>query len=567
MINYRISPGIKLWAGLFLVVLFLLPSLLFAQSDRRSFDLSSDGAKHSYYLVDEFSLIMLNDSLLLENFIDPDQYLLGINDVLSIEIKGQVERVIRGLVVNPEGIIFLPGLGRIDLKGKSVTEARSHLVEIMAEKFPNSEIELTLDRPRQQQVYVHGDVDNPGRYILPHQTRLDQAIYRAMVSGGANPDRTGTFQYERSFLENRNYSLRNIRIERKDGSIIEGDLIRYFRTGNLMANPIIQDGDRITIRRLLSEAPLNSISGAVTSPIEVEFRDGDTVADMLELAGGFAYDADGERVVIHRRTSNGIERVELQADNDDFSNYALQPNERLVIPVDREKHRAQTVSIHGEVQNPGSYPIIEGESTVADVLALTDGVRESALKNGAYLIRSGASSDRVLRDGGINADALQRTSDQLVQGLEYLQLEAALNRNQIYLNLNDEAQLSKVKLFNGDRIFIPRDEQTVMVIGQVNTPGFYNVEIDESITDYISKAGGFALAAEESRIFIIKAGSRSWYKPEDTEIESGDIVFVDRVPYDELHSNRMFRNSNIQLIMTGITTLATVITTYAVYRR
>ncbi|MEX1122452.1 MAG: hypothetical protein WED82_09985, partial [Balneolales bacterium] len=88
------------------------------------------------------------------------------------------------------------------------------------------------------------------------------------------------------------------------------------------------------------------------------------------------------------------------------------------------------------------------------------------------------------------------------------------------------------------------------------------------------RAGDFALAAQESRIFVIKSGSRSWYPPSETNLESGDIIFIDREPYDELQASRSYdmqvrgqRNNNIQLIMTGLATVTSIITTYVAITR
>jgi protein involved in polysaccharide export with SLBB domain len=170
----------------------------------------------------------------------------------------------------------------------------------------------------------------------------------------------------------------------------------------------------------------------------------------------------------------------------------------------------------------------------------------------------------------LNPKIISRTSDQIQQEMEYLELESQVSRDKVFINLNDTEQLKGVKLFDGDRIFVPRDENTIFVFGQVNNPGYYPAASATSDTyDYIDHAGGFSLAANKERIFIIKAGSNTWYRPDETELASGDRIFVDRIPYDELNAQRTYetqrdqlKNSRIQLIMTGITTITGIITTY-----
>jgi len=129
-------------------------------------------------------------------------------------------------------------------------------------------------------------------------------------------------------------------------------------------------------------------------------------------------------------------------------------------------------------------------------------------------------------------------------------------------------------LFDGDRLHIPKNEGTIFVFGQVNNPGYYNFDASMDYDDYIEKAGDFALSADEERIFVIKSGTNSWFRPDNARIEPGDLVFVDRVPFDELQAARNYdlqkrsqRNSNIQLIMTGLTTITSIITAYIAVSR
>ena len=87
-------------------------------------------------------------------------------------------------------------------------------------------------------------------------------------------------------------------------------------------------------------------------------------------------------------------------------------------------------------------------------------------------------------------------------------------------------------------------------------------------------ANGITIAADENRIFVIKAGSRAWYKPVETTLQSGDIIFVDRIPFEDVSTGRSFevqfqqlKNNRIQLIIAGAGTLASIVTAYVAIRR
>jgi hypothetical protein len=183
------------------------------------------------------------------------------------------------------------------------------------------------------------------------------------------------------------------------------------------------------------------------------------------------------------------------------------------------------------------------------------------------LVRSGGQKNEIPNQ--FNTNLMKRTSDQYVQGLEYLDAETQLSRNQVFIDLTDNSQLQNLKIFDGDRLYIPRDDQTIFVFGQVNNPGYLGYSNTKSVNEYIAQAGGFALSADRDRVFILKAGNATWFKVGDTELSSGDKIFVDRQPVEELNAKRAYeiqkqqlRNQRTQLIMTAITTITGIITTY-----
>jgi len=185
------------------------------------------------------------------------------------------------------------------------------------------------------------------------------------------------------------------------------------------------------------------------------------------------------------------------------------------------------------------------------------------------LVRNNNPKNGIPND--FNSDLLKRTSDQVLQGLEYLDAESRVSQNKVFIDLKDQNQLQNLKLYDGDRLYIPRDPQTIFVFGQVNNPGYFpfSGENNFTVSDYISRAGGFALAADKERVFVIKAGNSTWFDPLDTKIESGDKIFVDRQPIEELNALRTYeiqkaqlKNQRVQLIMTAITTITGIITTY-----
>lgn len=529
-----------------------------------------------FYFIDELTLELGISQFAQEGYINADEYLMGPGDIISIEFMGGLNGTMRGIRVNPQGDINLPNVGSISIKDLSMTRARQKISGRVEERYRDTEITLSLDKARPITIHITGDVPFPGKREIHALTRVDQAIYSAFFENAPHTMQSGgaPHRYSNDFLSRREYTLRNITIRGQNGENQNADLMAYFKGGTIEANPVVKNGDVITIRRMRRYSPTVTISGAVKSAEELEYRPEDTLGDMLKISNGYTHDADKSRINIFRAENDQINKIVVETEQEDINTIGLKPNDRIVVPFDRTLQNNKAAWVYGEAASPGSYPIIDGKTTVYDLLQMANGTTGQALNHAAYLVRGKASSSDISEGSTFDASLLKRTSDQLRQGFEYLDLEVGLNRNQIFLNSSDSEQLSNIKVYDGDQLHIPKDDQTIYMMGQIKSPGFYPFDQNLSVDDYISRAGSFALAAEVNRVFVIKSGSRSWYRPAETSLESGDIIFIDRVPYDELQGSRAYdmqvrgqRNSNIQLIMTGLATVTGIITTYVAITR
>lgn len=521
----------------------------------------------SIYFQDQIGLQVAFANIPIEGFIDVETYILGTNDLITIDIKATQSILLRGIIINPQGDIVLPVGGTLSLRGKTLAEAKELVTERVSETYKKAEVTLTLDQPRSISVHVTGDVPHPGKYILPAQSRVDFAIVQALTEGKRQP--LATASYSASELVALNFSLRNIGVRSEANGEKNADLISYYRTGNFENNPFVQDGDVITVYSKNAESARVSISGAVQTPIETEFVAGDSPKSLLIIAGDFHPDADTSTLLVFRNQGGNIDRLELSPEQ--WESFKLQPNDRIIAAFNNDKKSAASAWITGEVDLPGNFPIKDGETTAFDLLQLAGNLTDQALPKAAFLIRAGDIKNEV--PNKFDPEVLKRTSDQLLQGLQYLDLETKLSQNQVFINLSDVNQLRSVRIFDGDRLFVPRDENTIFIFGQVNSPGYFGYDSNKSVRDFITQAGGFSLSADLDRVFVVKAGSKTWYKPEDTAIESGDMIFVDRVPVDELNAQRNYdiqkrqlRISNTQIILTAITTITAIITTIVAIR-
>ncbi|MCG8374307.1 MAG: SLBB domain-containing protein [Balneolales bacterium] len=554
-----------------LLLLLFLPTTsisLYAQNNESeaSFGLNFESPLSGYFYQDPLSALIQVNPVPFENGIDLDNYKLGSGDVISINITSVQPITLRNLYINPEGKVVSPIIGQLDLDGLTISEAKEVVLERVKTVFKDFEIDITLDYPRLPTVFVNGDVPYSGKLIVSPFSRVDAAIY-ASIELPKIDSRTNlpvTNYSNSAILDKGPYSFRNIKIIRNNTDTLTADLYAFFKAGNLEMNPVLLDGDQVMVQKLDRDSPTISVSGAVNNAIAVEYKYTDTPDMLIQLAGGLSQSANVEKLYVYRSTNSGIDKIEVEAGN--WNTFALEAFDRVVIPREGAYNQNSVAHIFGEVNMPGTFPIISGSSTAKELINFAEGTTANALPTAAYLVRGSSIENQI--QNNLDLESLKRTSDQLEQGFTYLDLETRNSSNKVFIDLTDEASLDDIKLFNGDQLFIPVNENTVFIFGQVNTPGYYNFSENTSVNQYIQRAGGFALSADLDRIFVLKAGNNTWYSPEKTTLESGDKIFIDRVPYDELNALRSYeiqkqqlKNQRTQLIMTGITTATGIITT------
>jgi protein involved in polysaccharide export with SLBB domain len=520
---------------------------------------------NNYYFQDPLTGILSKQFYIAGDDLNLQNYILGVSDLITVSIESSQNIVLRALVINPQGDIVIPMLGAVHIADQSIADAENTINNKAKSIFKAPQTSITLEQPKPLVVTVSGNVKYPGKHIIPPFSRVDAAIFGSILDTKQKLTDGFTSEDAAKLLKAGPYSFRNIKIIHGD-STFTADLAAYYWAGDISKNPMVQTGDHIIVNKLTNQSPRVSISGAVHSDMELEYRHTDTPQLLINIAGGFTPEADSSIVYVFRTNGNTIEKLEIEKSK--WASFTIKPNDRLIIPTNQRVNTSASAWVYGEVHIPGNFPIRDGKTTALNLLEFSNGLTDQALPDAAYLIRAGSVKNEV--PNKFNTELMKRTSDQLAQGLQYLDLETKVSRNKVYIDLNDNEQLSKVKIYDGDRLFIPRDEGTVFVFGQINNPGYYPyIKSGESVFDYIHRAGGFALSADKDRVFIIKAGSGTWFKPGKTELESGDRIFIDRVPYDELNAKRSYeiqkeqiKNTRIQLILTGISTITGIITTY-----
>lgn len=386
----------------------------------------------------------------------PDSYVLGPGDDIILDIWGN-SQMTEQMTVTAEGKVFVPNLGPVTVAGLSVTEAtkrlRSSLATIYEGLYDGSvQMKLSLSTIRSIQVNVMGEVGSSGTYTVPSLATLFHLLY---LAGGVND--LGT--------------MRSIKLYRGGNLFSEVDVYDYILNGKSESDVSLRDGDLVTISPY---GKLVEVSGEIKRPMFYEMRSGETVADLIDFAGGFTNEANSRMVSVTRR--QGGQYRSFTVESRDFENFALEDGDVVSVAgsIDRYENR---VEVQGAVYREGHYAIDENTRTVKQLIERADGLREDAFMARAILYRE--KPDWTMEAVQIDLEGLMagRVAD-------------------IALRTNDLLYIASVSGM--------QEEYTVTVFGSVAQPDTYPYAENMTVEDLLVAAGGLLESASTANITITR---------------------------------------------------------------
>ncbi len=386
----------------------------------------------------------------------PENYVLGINDQLVINIWGASQQTYQ-LTVDNNGSIQIPDLGPVQVAGLEFREAenriRQRLVAIysgMGGERPNTFAEIGISNLRSIKVNVIGEVNAPGTYTLPATASAFNALY---LSGGPNE----------------NGSFRNIQVIRQNKVIAQIDVYDFLIHANTDNNIALRDQDILFIPTYNKRV---AATGTFKREGYYELNDQESLNDLLSYTGGFSDHAYHDRLTITRTT--GKQFKVLDVIKGEFDSFIPHNGDSIVAGeiISRYENR---VSISGAVFRPGSFELSEGMK-LSELITKADGVKESVYSNRGVIIRLG-----------------QDLSPQTI----------AFHVPDI-LNGTDDLLLKREDQVIIQDIFSMREARFVRIYGEVLNPGQYPYRENMSMKDLVFLAGGFTEAASESFIELAR---------------------------------------------------------------
>jgi protein involved in polysaccharide export with SLBB domain len=429
-------------------------------------------------------------------------YILGPGDKLLINFYGNDDTETEAFI-SREGFIVLPEIGPLNMTGLTFQEATDYIKKQVELKLIGIDVSVSLSELRSISVYMLGEAYKPGKYTLSGLSGVTNALF---ISGGVNE----------------NGSLRNIKVKRDNKVIQNFDFYDFLLNGSTSSEISLQDGDIIFIPFIEN---IVRVGGAFKRPHTYEFKEGETIQDAINFAGGFTSQVQPKaKIELNSIDNNLFERkITNLPINSDLSKKLH--NEDVINISSVSSVVAQTITLKGEVEFPGDYSILEGD-TLLDIIDRAGGYTEESFTEGAVYIREEVK-DQQKSGFERSADELEDVMISVISNMEgqitefslapigrlvtRLREEKPVGRFVVdvdYLTLKTDP-LKNFRVREGDSLFIPKRPNTVSVVGEVLNASSQSYDPKFGAQDYIDLSGGFKEVSDDDRVFIIGPNGKS----------------------------------------------------------
>lgn len=403
----------------------------------------------------------------------PADYIIGPGDEIVLRTWGQLDLEHIDWV-DRQGNYSIPTVGTVTVAGLKYSQLNGYLRAAIKRLYKDFDMHVGLEQLRVIPIFVLGQTTQPGQYTVSALSTLVNAV---LVAGGPTPQG----------------SLRRIQLKRNGATIKEFDFYDLLLRGDKSQDSNLQAGDIIFIPPV---GPLAAITGDVQNSAIYELKDTTTLDQLLEMSGGLATTAYGQKLSLERivnREKRVVEELDLDA-----AARALPMQDGDLVRIRSIQPRFENaVTLKGNVAWPGRYPWREG-MRIRDLLPT-----RAALMDREYWKRQNAME-------GANK-SLNATTHQLPEpNWEYAVIErlhpTALNTDIISFNLGkaiaQDQGADNIPLQAGDviTIFAKNDihasqgtrTRFVKLQGEVAQPGIYQLQPGDTLRTLVERAGGLS---------------------------------------------------------------------------
>lgn len=439
----------------------------------------------------------------------------------------------------------------LDYAGGLSSDAYSEMIRLSRQ----SDVENVLHNISRDEFATYPLVDGD---IISVGTILDRFANRVELKGSVN--RPGTFAI------NDNLKTLGQLIEKADGLTEDAFLDRALiyregddlslevipvNIGSLLAGTVqditLKRNDMVVIssvQELFDRGDL-TISGMITNPGKYPYADNMTLEDLIVEAGGLLNGASTARVDIVRRIYDPSATTPTQMLSQVYSvsvenglavgddkGFLLKPYDNILIRTSPGYVVQRYVTIKGEVIFDGQYALQKRNERISDVIKRAGGVLDEAYIKGAHMTRKLTEDEYAARQEALRlaiANSDSESGDSIA--LSKIQVSPSYNVGiDLEKALANPGSSYDIVLQEGDEIYIPEQQSTVKISGEVMFPNAVVYVPGKKLKHYIDQAGGYGQRAKKGSVFVVYLNGTVARGKGSTPIEPGCQIIVPTKP-------------------------------------
>lgn len=437
---------------------------------------------------------------------------------LTFTTAGQLSTSV--VTVGSDGTLSLNIFGEIDTTGMTYTSLKRDVEATVRNAYPRSLPSFRLVSVGLFEVTIRGAIEVTTRVTAWGLSRLSDVI---------GP-------YLRPYS-----STRRVVVSYDDGERIDFfDVFRALNVGAGDQDPYIRPGQSV---RVLPVGSLVTVRGEVNEPGQYEILPGETLADVIEYAGGFSPTAEPKSVRLERSVAGRTSSETHDLEPEEAEGPMLEDSDQIT--VDSSLRGRPFVFIEGalspdEEPEPDRQTIEVVEEDIQDVEASY--VRIAELYHRGLMLSDMIASlrDRLTTFADLGRTTVIRAGDGDIIMVDASEL------------LYGYGEAEDVRLEPFDTVFIPSRRISVLVTGPVAEPGLYLYVPGQRPEYYIRRAGGYNREVSSTGDYSIY-DSLGNPRAEASRVQPGDRIEVER-------NNFVYQfNRHFPVVISSLTLVTTVI--------
>ncbi len=466
----------------------------------------------------------------------PNDYVMAPGDEVQIQLYGTVTQKM-SLIIDREGNINFAKYGPVAVAGETFGKMREHISSFVKQKAIGANVVVSMGTLRTMQVFIVGEVEQPGAYNVNGLTSIMQAL---VASGGIK----------------HNGSLRKVQLKRKGKVVSTLDLYDLLIYGDSSGDVRLLAGDTLFVPTKKSNV---TIQGQILRPAIYELKGKTTLGRLLATAGGATPNAYLSKVSVRRPTLVGVEQFTLNLAESKDKRFVVKSGDSVTI-AKSSTNLKNAIAVRGEVIRQGALNFTDGMRVNDVITSIQDDLKPNADLNFALIVReknqlreisvlqfnlgnaisNPGSADNILLnesdqlfvfDNGVElnywynqqvnrkAQAKSSPKERSSESLDNETGAIIFNDDVTKLRVQSEDAVSKaeyVQQSSREQLLTPIIErlkaqsnfehpaQLVTITGAVKFPGTYPFAVNQNIKQLIQAAGGLTERAYIKRAVVTR---------------------------------------------------------------